>query len=180
MSKINQIKVDNVIYDIEDANVPAWARENQKPSYSYDEISGTPNITNLHTHDNKSILDTITSEDIEKWNNSSSGSSLDIYSTEEQVIGTWVNGKTIYQRTIIGQLGTTDNTNINVGDNMYVMQVIGFIDYPPENCNIPFEYTNPKAPIYYNVTRNVIRLYHSTVFSNQTYYATIIYTKTNE
>lgn len=109
-----------------------------------------------------------------------SGSSLDIYSTEEQVIGTWVNGKTIYQRTIIGQLGTAENTNINVGNNMYVMQVIGFIDYPPENCNIPFEYTNPKAPIYYNVTRNVIRLYHSTVFSNQTYYATIIYTKTNE
>ena len=108
-----------------------------------------------------------------------SGSSLKVYSTEEKVVGTWVDGKTIYERTLIGTT-TSNQTNIDIGSNMYVMQVIGFVDYPPENCNIPFEYTNPSAPIYYNVTRNVIRLYHSTVFQNKTYYATIIYTKTNE
>lgn len=162
MSKINKIQVDGVIYDIEDAN-----------GYELP-IASTETLGGIKIGDNLSI------DENGVLSANSSGSSLDIYSTEEQVIGTWVNGKTIYQRTIIGQLGTTDNTNIDVGDNMYVMQVIGFIDYPPENCNIPFEYTNPKAPIYYNVTRNVIRLYHSTVFSNHTYYATIIYTKTNE
>lgn len=44
MSKINKIQVDGTIYDIEDANVPSWAREENKPDYNYDEIQNAPTI----------------------------------------------------------------------------------------------------------------------------------------
>lgn len=101
------------------------------------------------------------------------------YSLEEKRCGTWLDGKNLYKRTFTGKTSDT-NTNINIGSNMYVVKVEGFIDYPPENCNIPFEYTNANAGVYYNVTRDAIRLYHTSIFSNYTYYATIFYTKTTD
>ena len=44
MSKINKVQVDNIIYDIEDASIPSWARENEKPIYNYEEIENLPVI----------------------------------------------------------------------------------------------------------------------------------------
>jgi hypothetical protein len=41
-----------------------------------------------------------------------SGSSEHTYSTEEQVIGTWIDGKTIYEKTIdLGETVSISNTN---------------------------------------------------------------------
>ena len=44
MSKINKVQVDNIIYDIEDASIPSWARENEKPIYKYEELEDLPII----------------------------------------------------------------------------------------------------------------------------------------
>lgn len=87
MSKINKIRVDETLYELEDSNVPGWAKSPNKPSYKtselendegylteHQDISHLAKRTELHSHDNKSILDNITQNDIDKWNsNNSSG-----------------------------------------------------------------------------------------------------------
>lgn len=85
MSKINKIRVDNTLYDLEDSNVPGWAKSPDKPSYKtselendegylteHQDISHLAKRTELHNHDNKSILDNITQNDINKWNSNNS------------------------------------------------------------------------------------------------------------
>lgn len=144
MADIKKIIVDDVEYDIKDASIPTWARSEQKPSYKTSELDNDLEFTTkdeLHTHENKNILDGITQNDINRWNSgtgdgtggyyelpvassetlggikvgdnlsidengvlsanaSGSGSSLDAYSTEEQVIGTWVDGKPLYRKVV--------------------------------------------------------------------------------
>lgn len=56
MSKINQVQVDETTYDIEDKNVPSWARQENKPTYSYSEIQNTPNLSNVATSGNYNDL----------------------------------------------------------------------------------------------------------------------------
>lgn len=41
------------------SDVYAWAKAASKPSYSYSEISNTPDLSSLHTHSNKDLLDAI-------------------------------------------------------------------------------------------------------------------------
>lgn len=85
MSKINKIRVDNTLYELEDSNVPGWAKSPNKPSYKtselendegylteHQDISHLAKRTELHNHDNKSILDNITQNDIDKWNSNNS------------------------------------------------------------------------------------------------------------
>lgn len=86
MSKINKIRVDKTLYELEDSNVPGWAKSPNKPSYKtselendegylteHQDISHLAKRTELHSHDNKSILDNITQNDINKWNSNNSG-----------------------------------------------------------------------------------------------------------
>jgi len=51
MSKINKIQVDETTYDIEDLSVPSWAKQENKPTYSYSEIQNTPDLSNFITKD---------------------------------------------------------------------------------------------------------------------------------
>ena len=86
MSKINKISVDGALYELEDSNVPGWAKSPNKPSYKtselendegflteHQDISHLAKRTELHNHDNKSILDNITQNDIDKWNSNNTG-----------------------------------------------------------------------------------------------------------
>lgn len=86
MSKINKIRIDGELYEIEDSNVPEWAKSTKKPTYKtsevendsgylteHQDISHLAKRTELHNHDNKSILDNITQNDIDKWNSNNSG-----------------------------------------------------------------------------------------------------------
>jgi hypothetical protein len=85
LSKINKIKLGEELYEIEDLNVPGWAKSAKKPTYKtrevendsgylteHQDISHLAKRTELHNHDNKSILDTITQNDIDKWNSNNS------------------------------------------------------------------------------------------------------------
>ena len=85
MSKINKIKLGEELYEIEDLNVPGWAKSAKKPTYKtsevendsgylteHQDISHLAKRTELHNHDNKSILDNITQNDIDKWNSNNS------------------------------------------------------------------------------------------------------------
>ena len=62
MSKINKIQVENQVYDIEDKEIKSWARQDTKPTYSYDEITNTPDLStkqDVITNENKLDVDLV-------------------------------------------------------------------------------------------------------------------------
>lgn len=78
--EIAQSVVDN--YRETDPTVPDWAKAETKPTYTATEVGAVPNSAKgdidkntaaRHTHGNKSTLDTITAEDIAKWNSGTAG-----------------------------------------------------------------------------------------------------------
>ncbi len=65
-----------------DPTVPDWAKAGTKPTYTAAEVGAVPesaksdidkNTSARHTHENKSVLDIITADDISKWNNGTAG-----------------------------------------------------------------------------------------------------------
>ena len=62
MSKLNQIKVNDVLYDIEDSEVPSWAKQSNKPTYNFDEIQNKPSFVN--SVNNKTGIVNLTPSDI--------------------------------------------------------------------------------------------------------------------
>jgi hypothetical protein len=61
------------------------------------------------------------------------------YSTEEQVIGTWINGKKIYRKVIeLGELGDTSETNVFTlnGNYEYVLPSTMFYLNNPSNGSV--------------------------------------------
>lgn len=65
-----------------DPTVPDWAKSETKPTYTASEVGAVPesaksdidkNTAARHTHENKSALDIITTDDISKWNNGTAG-----------------------------------------------------------------------------------------------------------
>lgn len=69
-------------YQETDPTVPDWAKAETKPTYTAAEVGAVPdsaksdidkNTTARHTHGNKSTLDSISAEDIAKWNSGTAG-----------------------------------------------------------------------------------------------------------
>lgn len=69
-------------YQETDPTVPDWAKAENKPTYTAAEVGAVPdsaksdidkNTAARHTHGNKSTLDSITAEDIAKWNSGTAG-----------------------------------------------------------------------------------------------------------
>ncbi len=69
-------------------------------------------INNIHTHDNKEVLDSITEDKIKAWDLGNGNS----YSTEETIVGVWHNKKPIYRKMYIATKLTTTQLQINLGD----------------------------------------------------------------
>lgn len=40
MMDISTVTINGIVYNLKDANVPSWAKESSKPSYTVNEISG--------------------------------------------------------------------------------------------------------------------------------------------
>lgn len=112
----------------------------------HQDISNLATKNELHFHDNKSILDGITQENIDSWNSGTGGGSgegsisidalpigsvllydgenipegyeevgdyVPTYSTEETKVGTWVDGKPMYEKTFISTTKTIDLSGLN-------------------------------------------------------------------
>lgn len=69
-------------YQETDPTVPDWAKAETKPTYTAEEVGAVPdsaksdidkNTAARHAHGNKSTLDSITAEDIAKWNSGTAG-----------------------------------------------------------------------------------------------------------
>lgn len=111
------------------------------------------------------------------------GSETD-YSTDEHIIGTWTNGKPIYQKTVnIGVLSTTDKSVAHNITNMdLVISSRGFLKNGASRMNIP--HTAPSdgseysIGVYVNDTNIVVQ--SRVARSSAICYVTLQYTKTTD
>lgn len=72
------------------------------------------------------------------------GGSYEVYSTEEQVIGKWINGKLLYRKVInLGTLPNTDTVNIphNIDNLDRIISMRGMAKSPRQNLLLPFPYS---------------------------------------
>lgn len=109
----------------------------------------------------------------------------DIYSTDEIVIGKWINGKPIYRKVIAtGNLTNNSAKNIPHGiDNVeQITQVTGFVNY--NTTVLPLPYNNSFGNISYGIaihaTTSLITIYSYSDFSTSTGYIILEYTKTTD
>lgn len=115
--------------------------------------------------------------------------SLD-YSTDEKVVGTWIDGKTIYQRTFTGITPSTSRTNLELtteGNYKAVIDYNGYIEANYGNVNIKF-WDTVSGKSYGCTGAKVLDSTHQIVFSvidadansylNKNFFITVQYTKT--
>lgn len=120
----------------------------------------------------------------EQWEN---GDDYHVYSTDERVVGKWIDGKPIYEKIIdIAQL---PNNNIvsyptNISNIGIVVEIKG-ITKGYNNSFLPLPLANPNSVndnIYVNYQKdtNSIRIYTKVDYSNEGAYITMCYTKTTD
>ncbi len=118
------------------------------------------------------------------------GSGAMHYSTEEKVVGTWIDGKPIYQKTIdCGALpNNTEKTINNVVPNeiLQIIDIRGFIyhyngtDYFRSTLPTVNWYTSANADVGIYVKNRDLIIRTFTNLSVYTGYATLQYTKTTD
>ena len=105
------------------------------------------------------------------------------YSTEEQVIGKWIDGKPLYRKTI--NVGTLpNNTVLRVAHNIInydrFVNIIGSAKSPTQSLTFPFVGGDPSYNIAIQVTADYIVIITSSDRSAFNGYVTLEYTKTTD
>ena len=115
------------------------------------------------------------------------------YSTEEQVVGEWIDGKPIYQKTITGNLPTANNS-LQIAA-AYIDKLIDYNGYAVSNIPsmVTLPYTNTPTDENSGTIYTLINLHFMnsiiyvnlrgklvTAFENQPFVVTIQYTKTTD
>lgn len=111
---------------------------------------------------------------------SGGGSTSIDYTTDEQLIGTWIDGKPLYQKTIVINVDKSKTwVKVSLGDGVYnVISNDTIIQFADGSCNIP-------APTYRSgsefasilFTPTTVEAYTENDVYFGTWYATIRYTK---
>ena len=108
----------------------------------------------------------------------------DNYSTEERVVGTWIDGRPIYQKTIyFGNL--PNNSSKSVAHNITnIKTIINGIGYAQDaNTFYPIPYTHAdglRYQVQLYLDRTNINIITKNDLSDFTYYITVQYTKTTD
>lgn len=117
------------------------------------------------------------------------------YSTTEQVVGTWIDGKPIYEKTINFGALPADNNGKNVSTGLLassidmVIHIDGFsytTDYRKVSRTLPYSYVKDPHNIHVGwwtqINGDYIHIYCMTSYdrSNENAYVTIQYTKTTD
>lgn len=104
------------------------------------------------------------------------------YSTEEQVIGTWINGEPIYRLVVEYTLGDAINTYKDVVTIPNIKQMInayGWFTNVDTQFNIPRSYDGEEITFYLDQKNQRIREKHNYTYANDLpAYITLEYTKT--
>ena len=112
------------------------------------------------------------------------GSDTD-YSTTEKIVGTWIDGKPLYQKTLAGNTGSGNHSwNINVPDMEQAISISGhLISGEQSDTLIPVGFysnaTNGFFSAMVNATDKTILLRKPSNYDNKQAYVTIQYTKTS-
>lgn len=104
------------------------------------------------------------------------------YSTNEQVIGTWIDGKPLYERTINGGALSSGTHNIETLTVEEVKLIKGFVVDPNDASYmrpLPFSADSTNA-IRVDVTNHVLRIITYSSWSGYSAYLTIQYTKSTD
>lgn len=108
---------------------------------------------------------------------------LNSYSTTEKVIGTWIDGKPLYQKTLTGTYSSSQNVDISVADLdietiMFDLSASFRIQSDGNRLYVGYYFdSSDKCQCYYNKSLNCIRLQKG---GSGTAYVTIRYTKTSD
>ena len=99
------------------------------------------------------------------------------YSTTEHVIGTWIDGSTLYERTIFTNPTWSNNSTTITLTNEICKNIEGGVcDANGENL-IPFGYASPNEYVRHYQASNAISIYNSFTSSRSYVQITIQYTK---
>lgn len=105
------------------------------------------------------------------------------YSTSEQVIGTWINGENIYQKTFSGTTSSSSPTTVgSIGSSSSVIEMKGICSYDSayntKNCEIiPFYGTDTTYWIDAYLENGSIMCNTGSNMRNRKYYLTVRYIK---
>ena len=109
------------------------------------------------------------------------------YSTDEQIIGTWIDGKPLYQKTIsLGNLPNASSKDVPLNitnlDTIWDMHGIGYFvnSGTTYNISLPLISTNSASIITISRANDVIRITTGQDRSHIVGYVTIQYTKTGD
>ena len=110
------------------------------------------------------------------------------YSTEEQVVGEWIDGKPLYQKTISFVTGTIGASavviNAYIATGLLIKNVEGYLNWSNGSdsgiVNLSCFLSNTNKAVY-SINNGTLKIdVAGAHFSNQTGYATIQYTKTTD
>jgi hypothetical protein len=106
------------------------------------------------------------------------------YSTEEQRIGTWIDGKPLYQKTFVETTPSSANVDSEIislsSDVEFVHNIIGYVKTVSASVPINFSYaSNDYVNVYYASSANTIQIKQSS-YNSFPCYITIQYTKTTD
>lgn len=106
------------------------------------------------------------------------------FSTTEKVVGTWINGKPLYQKTLTGTISSVssgNNINHEISNLETVVKVEGMAVYAT-SLFVPINFYNTESlRTYAFVSTTAIALWvKDNNFLNKPFYITIQYTKTTD
>lgn len=103
------------------------------------------------------------------------------YSTEEKVVGTWIDGRPIYENFFYGTIGnsSTESTNLVVSNVSTLVNANGYATQSGVDFVIPQATTN-ECLRFIRDSNNVNLLVRGSFFTNASYTAILQYTKTTD
>lgn len=111
---------------------------------------------------------------------------LNEYSTEEQVIGKWIDGKPLYRKVISSNFASTVNSQKTIGtikDFNVIVKFEGYFINPTNDRFYPFPFALNDEDIsvnFYKVTGEIFEVHNYSYANNLYCYAVVEYTKTTD
>ena len=109
------------------------------------------------------------------------GSENQIYSTTEQAIGTWIDGKPLYRKVVQGNITSKNQSLFVVNENVETMISIRGYDFSNGIYYFPFNYTqdgSTQKAVFYKKDTDTIEFRSNSSESGEVFVVILEYTKT--
>lgn len=147
-----------------------------------------PNINKVTDSDMNEIKAVVNNNDDELITINTKLTNLITYSTTETVVGTWIDGKTIYKRTFTGNSGSArTNATITIAENQPIdvlISVEGVYQNKTASSKLYQAFGSDTSALVYDTAgtsaNNVIFFINNSSSASFDYYITLYYTKTTD